>query len=115
MGTTGQQVRAELKRAGRPYPERARRRAIAYAEEERERGVGVRRIAKELGISPITLASWLRGGVLRRVEIVADSPPATKIESSANKREIVATDTRSGVRIEGLDLDALVALMERLR
>src|SRR4051794_3643598 len=105
MGITGQQIGAELKRAGRPYPERPKQAAVAYAREARGRGVALQRIADELGISPVTLTSWLGGSALRRVEIVADESTVRGecVSRDEAPRNLVAMDTRSGIRIEGLD------------
>ena len=114
METTGTKIRAELKRHGRPYPMATRRRAVEYAEAEIERGVSNDRVAAELGISPVTLRAWIRVDVLRPVEIVADSASVVSaIETDG--RGLTAFDTRSGIRIEGLDLESAIRFVGRLR
>lgn len=111
MATTAAKIRAELKRRGRPYPMATRRRAIEYARAQLDGGSSATRIARELGISAITLGSWMKGDVLARVEVIAE-PTAVAVQEVD---PISVLDTRSGLRIEGLTLDAVVALLARLR
>lgn len=108
MVLDGDEVRNELKRGGRPYPLSARRRAVAFAEQERRRGVGLELIATRLGIARMTLTSWMRSPLVP-VEIV----PVPKVAGVA--ASLAAHDVHSGIRIEGLDLEAAVSLLKAFR
>jgi predicted transcriptional regulator len=114
METTGAKIRAALRQCGRPYSAALRRRAVGYAAAEAERGVSSERIAAELGISAVTLRAWIRADVLRPVEIVGDAARTT-LEGDAENRSLTAFDTRSGIRVDGLDLESAIRLVERLR
>lgn len=102
---------------GRPptavrYPAAFRVEVLALAGRRRAQGVGVARIARELGLSPQTLALWLRPRrprLLRAVDVTPDPAPAL---ARAVPGPVLITP--QGVRIEGLDLPALVTLLRAL-
>ena len=94
------------------YPAAFRLEVLAIARRRRARGAGVARIARELGLAPWTLALWLRkrpSGVLRVVDVTPDPAPV-----SAPSVAGPVLITPQGVRIEGLDLPALVMLLRAL-
>jgi len=101
-----------LRKHGQPYPMGMRQRAVDYARSEKERGVGLIRVAAELGISPMTLRSWMRSDVLVPVHVTKPvakrERPAHELARSASG--IRACDAQSGVIVEGLDLDAAIQL-----
>lgn len=105
--------RAERSGAGRPYPEPLRRAADAYRREREREGASVRRVAAELGVSGASLARWGRGreepaGEFRAIEIVAElAEPVSPVSA-------VVVHGPRGLRIEGLSLQELAALIERL-
>lgn len=109
MSIKAEHVRALLVASVRPYTEEAKRSAVAYAEGQRRKGAGMKSIARELGISPTTLVSWLSVGPLVPVEIVATTESELEPESA-----IVLIDVRRGLRVEGLTVPSLVTLLERL-
>jgi hypothetical protein len=96
----------DLKRSTKPYPSELRERVVRCAEGLRADGLGLDRIAKRLGIAPLTLRSWLSRPVFRAVEIARAQPP---------KAEVVVLDPSSGLRIVGLDVVCIAELIRSLR
>ena len=105
-------LRGDRSRATR-YPATTRREAVRLARAESARGVAVAATARALGLRPRTLGLWLRshrGPQLRRVEVIeASSPQPVEPEARAS------VVTPQGYRVEGLDLAALVRLLQELR
>ena len=114
--TTEQEAR-QLKRSmgergrGRQIPADVHEAALRYVRRRRDEGASQQRIADELGISQHTVSRWLRGGggksksALVPVEIDYGTPKP--------RTEIVVTTPR-GLRIEGLDVDALCVVVARV-
>jgi hypothetical protein len=90
---------------GRPYPAEHRARAVEYARARRSEGIGVDRIACELGLARGTLEKWLRRGDFVAVEIVEPNPIERGHWDVHGPR---------GLRIEGVSLDEVVELWRRL-
>src|SRR5262245_37454983 len=93
------------------YPEAFRRAAVALARGRRGHGGSVARLARDIGVSEPTLTKWLRPvpmPALRPVAVTVTSPPA----AAAGARPVLITP--SGVRVEGLDRDALIAVLRAL-
>lgn len=114
----GKRLRRELERASRRarrrrYPAALRQRAVHYARLRQGQGAVRREIAAELGLNPRTLSNWLDGrGRFCAVEVIDDRTAATTVSSSRATRLVVLTPR--GLRIEGLDLDAVAALVARV-
>ncbi|MRG98186.1 hypothetical protein [Polyangium spumosum] len=90
-----------------------RRSAIEYFWSRREEGATIAEIGPELGLHWRTLYGWARGNA--SPEPTAGFSPVEIIEArSADVGGPYVVVHRSGVRIEGLDLDALVELLRRL-
>ena len=92
---------------GARYPGGLQQRILDYYRERAERGVGVKQIASELGLSWKTLWRWNSAtrSKFQRVEVVgADEAP---------HRTHVLHGPR-GTRVEGLGLDEIADLMRRL-
>lgn len=70
-------------------------------------GDGVRRVARALGIAPVSLRRWAQDPRFRPVEMVADAP-------SAGTGLVVVVDATS-LRVEGLDVETAAQLVARLR
>ena len=92
---------------GRAYPAELRERAAAFVERRRREGASEGEIGRELGISPMTFRRWVAprstsGFVLATV----DAPRPAPIQ--------IVVHGPHGIRIEGLDVDGVVALLERL-
>ena len=100
---------AERGGVGRAYPAAIRERAIAYVGRRRAEGVADEAIGRELGISPMTFRRWVgaRPSAFTLATIV--EPEAAAPPSGA----LVVHGPR-GLRVEGLDLAAVVELWERL-
>ena len=114
MDAAIRRLRAEAERLarGKPrsqvrYPDGFRRAAVALA-----RSGGSRtRLAQALGVSEPTLTKWLRppaSPVLRPVAVT----PAPTPERTAGAGPVLTTP--NGVRVTGLDRDALVAVLHAL-
>ena len=94
------------------YPTTVRIAVLAMVRRRRAQGVGVARIAREVGVAPQTLALWLRprrSRVMRAVEVAPDPGP-----SAARAAPSPVLVTPQGFRIEGADLAALVTLLRAL-
>lgn len=100
-------------RRGRCYPQALRDRAVQYAEMMSVRGVRAADVAKQLGVDPSTLWAWRRGAVrpqqaaLTRVHVV--EPEALPFSETR-----VVVHARGGLRIEGLSVGDLAALIRQL-
>ena len=87
--------------------------AVRYTPVLRRSGVAVAAIARELGVCPRALRLWLepprsKPG-LRRVAVATTPDTATTLPS------LSVLVTEHGVRVDGLDLATLVALLRGLR
>ena len=91
---------------GKPYPKELLERLVGYTVAKRREGLSIEAIGEELGIGWRTLARWLgarataRG--FRRVEVVE------------GRRSAIVVHGPSGLRIEGLDIEAVAELVRRL-
>ena len=110
-------LRADARRLaqGKPrthvrYPEAFRRAVVAVA----RRHTGSRTVthlARELGVSEPTLTKWLRSPARPTLRPVA----VTMMPAAApHLRPGLVLTTRTGVRVEGLDRDALIAVLRAL-
>lgn len=111
----GEWVRALLaesggsaKGRGAGYGERARREAIRYARARLSEGVTRTAVAREIGVRTVTLDRWLgdRSSSSRRRGGFARVAIAPAVETMT-----LSLVHASGWRIEGLDLDAVRALI----
>lgn len=133
LQTQIRQARAASARAD--YPPALRRRAMAWARDRARQGWSHGRIAAELGLPDSTLSRWkgekeketgrppgkadpsavlatraLEPATFRPVEVVV-APAATVGEPPLAR---LTLHTPAGYRVEGLDLDGLIALLGRL-
>ena len=109
------QLREALEQAdrsgtGRPYPEGLRRAAVEYGRRREREGASRREVAAELGVSDATLVRWSRRheeppAVFRAIEVVAQP-----VERSG----VIVVHGPRGLRIEGLSVEKLAWLIERL-
>lgn len=115
--TDESRLRRELERASRRarrrrYPAALRERAVRYARMRQARGAVRREIAAELGLNLRTLSNWLDGrGRFRAVEVIDARRETTASPTSA---VVLVVLTPRGLRIEGLDLDGVAALVARV-
>jgi len=102
QGKAGHQIR---------YSPTFRRAAVALARVRLRQGGSVARLAQEVGVSIPTLTKWLRPatlGMLRPVTVTA--VPMT--ERHGVSRAVLITP--HGVRVEALDRDTLIAVLQAL-
>ncbi len=118
MDNMREELKAELSKLGprgrgRLYPKGLSEKVLSYTVARRRQGATVVEVAAELGLSDKTLARWLgqkrRANRFDRVEVIAAVPPVATSVASA----IVVHGPR-GLRIEGLELAAVVELLRRV-
>jgi transposase-like protein len=120
MSMTVGQFRAEVRRRrgarrrGAPrYPEGLREFALDHARAVLGSGGTVAAAARELGLSEMTLGSWLRSAGpsprVRRVEVVADAQPSTAPIAA------VTVTTPCGCMVSGLSVAQAAAFVRALR
>jgi len=111
--------RAKGRRRGPPgYPVALRRFAVKHARERLAVGGTVTGAAKELGVADVTLTKWLKdgggsvtagsGGSFR--EVVVETEP----EACSGDAPSPVLIMPSGARIEGLDVDGIIAVLKEL-
>jgi hypothetical protein len=110
-------IRAELAQLerrgrGRAYPEALRKRMIRYVEACRAEGTATRVAGDEIGMDWRTLLRWAPCSRSAGFEPIVVRADASTSASASTARFVV--HTQSGLRIEGLDLDALTELVRRL-
>lgn len=108
------------------YPPAVRDRVAAYATARRAAGTGMSAIAAELGVSRHSVVSWSKPPAgepprgLVPVEVTSEaSMPAQRarlasMQLGADRAALPVLVSPRGFRVEGLGLDALGALLERL-
>lgn len=110
---TRMRLRAQLATAPRSGPGKGLPRALRlevaqYTAARRVDGTPVAEVARELGINAQTLRRWMASATedaFEVVHLVAPTTPATATFTLTGP---------AGVRVEGLDLDALVVLLRKL-
>ncbi|APR75265.1 Hypothetical protein A7982_00611 [Minicystis rosea] len=118
MTKTIEEIRAALVRNnvgfGRPYPEATRQAVLELVEQRRREGVGLSRVAKELGVSATTLRKWGQK---------ESATPAPRAEATFRAVEVVAKPVvasslvvhgPAGLRIEGATMADIAELVRRL-
>lgn len=132
--TTERDLQRELARArmgrrrGR-VPDALRRRIVEFALEGRAGGRLAADVARAMGIHEVTLSQWTaalhrgapsRGG-FRQVRVIAESAvrvsPASVVRSHAGASEpprLRVAHASTGIVIDGLDVDGVVALLRKL-
>lgn len=93
--------------AERRYSDGLRQQAVTYWQARVSAGDGVRRVARALGIAPVSLRRWAQDPRFRPVEVIADAPRAAT-------GLVVVVDATS-LRVEGLDVETAAQLVARLR
>ncbi|MDC3958906.1 hypothetical protein [Polyangium jinanense] len=91
-----------------------RRQAIEYFWPRRDEGATIAEIGPEIGLHWRTLYGWAKGGVSPQLPMAGFSPVEIIEALAAEVRGPIVVQHRSGLRVEGLDLDALAELLRRL-
>lgn len=102
---TAVEVLERAKGKRRKYPLELRERLVAFVREQRSAGIQLKSIAERVGVSATLLHRWdvKRVAKFRRVEL---RPPAVMSR--------LVLHAPHGVRVEGLGVDELVAILQRL-
>jgi transposase-like protein len=111
LRTEAQQLAQAKVRSQVRYPSTFRRTAVGLAHGRLRQGGSVARLAQEIGVSTPTLTKWLRSTtrpMLRPVTVTA----APTAEHPAVSRAVLITP--QGVRVEALDRDTLIAVLQAL-
>ena len=106
---------AALGRRGRTtrIPDDVRAMVVRYARQQRRRGVPWRTIASELGLSASAMQRWAKRRERRHLRRAAAIVPVQVREERLEERGL-AVVTPSGVRVEGLSLEAAVHVLQQL-
>lgn len=94
-------------------PRELRERCERHAARRVAAGAGKQEVADELGVSAMSVQRWLRAtpvAAMVPVRIVAPAPAPAPTPPSCDR--LVVT-TANGLRVEGLDLDAVCTLIAR--
>lgn len=102
-------------RGYREYGVELRRELVAFTQQRIGEGGSASAAAKELGLNPATVIGWLNAAV----QEVSAAPRMRRVESSdapkaATRTELVV-EIGDDVRVRGLRLEQLVALVRGLR
>ncbi len=88
-----------------------RERCEAYAARRCAEGASQKVIAGELGVSAMSVRRWL---LAKRVPRTAALVPVRVIDSSPEAASRAVITTPRGLRVEGLDLDAVCVVLARI-
>lgn len=125
VATTAATLRHQLQSAnrsgaGKPFPEHLRLAVVQYAEDAAATGKSVGKVARELGISAMSIIRWQSRSeaqpklpMIRRVEVVPDPPCASHPVHPGG--ESIVVHGPGGLRVEGLTVSALADLLRALR
>ena len=100
----------------KPYPERCRNLALDYARERLGEGDTMGTISGALGINAQTLWKWRKryGNPIRPVHVSEPEPQAEPPAPVENETAGPVLMMPSGARIEGLDVDGVIAVLKAL-
>lgn len=93
-----------------PYPPELRALGVKHLKERRAQGATQREVANELGIANDTLRKWSRG----RERVRSAVRPVRIATSSATTAPSLVVHGPAGIRIEGLDVATVAALLKVL-
>lgn len=98
--------------AGRAFPSELRERAAAHVRRRRREGASETTISRELGIGAMTFRRWVGPRTAFAEAIVVDTT-STSTSTMTGAARIVVHGPR-GIRIEGLELAEVIALVGAL-
>lgn len=105
-----QQLRTDT---GIRYPADLRARVLAHAAVMERSGASVKSIAGRLGVRPQLLAYWRKRSAGARMRPVAIDAVGERAVAPAGNGQLVLV-TPGGVRVEGLDVEAVARLLRAL-
>jgi hypothetical protein len=88
-----------------------RRSAVELARDRLSRGVTLAQVAREIGLTTPSLARWLQPPAAPVLRPVALAPEPRQAPPPAAGLVLV---TRQGLRVEGLDREALITVLRAL-
>lgn len=98
-----------------PYPPEIRALGLKHVQERRAQGASNREAANELGIANETLRNWVNGrhrrSTVRRVSVAAAPMPTQAVVTTTATLVVYGP---AGIRIEGLDVAMVAALLKVL-
>ena len=113
----GQKLRALLSTTrrqgpGRTWPRPLREKVARYVLSRRQQGATYELLAQTLGVPPNTLHRWSHS--LKHDAATTDEGPFRRVQFVDEGASSMTLHGPYGLRVEGLDLDTLVALWKRL-
>jgi len=93
------------------YPQAFRRATVALARMRLRQGGSVTRLAQDVGVSVPTVTKWLQPAAVPVLRPVAVTPAPTPERDAVGRAVLV---TPNGVRVEGLDRDMLIGVLQAL-
>ena len=116
QATEAEQLRSEIgeRRSNRgPLAREVRERGIAFARTRVHAGASAETIGAELGLSAKTIERWLAPQAPKTQAAMVPVRIVRSRGASTPRIESVVVTTASGLRIVGLDIDALCTLVAR--
>ena len=110
LTSEGERLRREISRrpsATSKLSAELRASATSYARRRASEGAPQSAIGEELGVSVVSVGRWLRG------DAGADFVPVHVVPDAAEAPQRFEVVTPRGLRVVGLDVNALCALLER--
>ena len=106
---------AALGKRGRTtrIPDEVRALVLRYARQQRRRGVSWRAIGSELDLSASAIQRWARRQTGRRIRRAVAMVPV-QVRGERLEESGLAVVTPSGMRVEGLSLEAAVHVLQQL-
>ena len=92
------------------FPASVRRDALAYARQQRAAGATLHRIASDLGVATNTLERWLKIDPEKKFRPVS----VRGARPARGTKAALVLHGPGGVRVEGLDPEAVVAILRAL-
>lgn len=103
------------KRKSSRYSEQLRSIAVQYARHQMSTGKKLTGIAKELGISFVTLKDWMSKTEASFLPVQVCSDPKIGGNHSHNAQGPITLVSPSGYRLDGLDIESAYQLLSLLR
>jgi hypothetical protein len=98
-------------RRGKPYSTELRREVTEYLRARIAEGGSPYAVSREIGVSQSSLGRWLRA---KRRPRRPGFVPVAIAEEAVHRSDGIVVHGPGGLRIEGLDVDGLVALLRQL-
>ena len=109
-------ARLPVNRTGtrRHYPEALKKAVLAFVEHRKQEGETQLSLAAELGINYAMLSDWKRKSRKARTKGVQVRRVCVVDEQVSERSKTVTVTLPSGIRVEGLELEGLIKLVQEL-